>query len=313
MPVIIPSSLPAAKTLDKEYIFVMHEERAKTQDIRPLKLALLNLMPTKITTETQFLRLLSNTPLQVDIDLVMPASHESKNTPSSHLLKFYKTFDQIEKNRYDGFIITGAPVEMLDFEEVDYWEELTRIFDYVNTNVYSTLFICWASQAALYHYYGIEKVVLPEKLFGVFDHQVIRTRDITRGFDEVFCAPHSRHTENRPWDIANEKQLKVLAQSDEAGVLLSSTVDQRHYFISGHLEYDPLTLKEEYERDLKKGMTNVPFPKGYFPGDDPSLAPMVRWTGHANLLFSNWLNHIVYPNTPYDLSTLEPREEHVNG
>lgn len=309
MPVIIPKDLPAKAILDKEYIFSMSEERARTQDIRPLRLALVNLMPTKIVTETQFMRLLSNTPLQVDIDLIAMSTHESKNTSKAHLYRFYKTFEDIKHQKYDGMIITGAPVEMLDFSEVNYWEELTAIMDFANTNVYSTLFICWASQAALYYYYGVEKHPLEEKMFGIFSHQLLRVRDITKGFDDEFFAPHSRHTENRPQDLAKLPQLKILAQSDEAGVLLSATTDQRHYFISGHMEYDALTLKEEYERDLKKAQSGVSLPKAYFPHDDPSLEPIVKWRAHANLLYSNWLNHVVYQNTPYDLEKLQPREE----
>ena len=309
MPVIIPKDLPAKAILDKEYIFSMSEERARTQDIRPLRLALVNLMPTKIVTETQFMRLLSNTPLQVDIDLIAMSTHESKNTSKAHLYRFYKTFEDIKHQKYDGMIITGAPVEMLDFSEVNYWEELESIMDFANTNVYSTLFICWASQAALYYYYGVEKYPLEEKMFGIFSHQLLRVRDITKGFDDEFFAPHSRHTENRPQDLAKLPQLKILAQSDEAGVILSATTDQRHYFISGHMEYDALTLKEEYERDLKKAQSGVSLPKAYFPHDDPSLEPIVKWRAHANLLYSNWLNHVVYQNTPYDLEKLQPREE----
>ena len=309
MPVIIPKDLPAKAILDKEYIFSMSEERARTQDIRPLRLALVNLMPTKIVTETQFMRLLSNTPLQVDIDLIAMSTHESKNTSKAHLYRFYKTFEDIKHQKYDGMIITGAPVEMLDFSEVNYWEELESIMDFANTNVYSTLFICWASQAALYYYYGVEKYPLEEKMFGIFSHQLLRVRDITKGFDDEFFAPHSRHTENRPQDLAKLPQLKILAQSDEAGVLLSATTDQRHYFISGHMEYDALTLKEEYERDLKKAQSGVSLPKAYFPHDDPSLEPIVKWRAHANLLYSNWLNPVVYQNTPYDLEKLQPREE----
>lgn len=307
MPVIIPVDLPATEALAQEYISVMHEERARTQDIRPLRIALVNLMPRKIVTETQFLRLIGNSPLQVDVDLVMPGTHVSQNTAQAHLFKFYRKFDDIQNERYDGMIITGAPVEMLDFEDVDYWTELQNIMDFCNTNVYSTMFICWACQAALYHYYGVPKVALPEKLFGVFRHKIIRNRDITRGFDDEFFAPHSRHTENRATDIAKVRDLKVIAQSDQSGVLLSATRDQRQYFISGHLEYDPLSLKEEYDRDMTKGLDNVPFPYQYFPGDDPSLEPIVQWRSHANLLFSNWLNHIVYPGTPFDLQQLQPR------
>lgn len=308
MPVIIPESLPATEALSKEYIFVMHQARALQQDIRPLRIALVNLMPKKIATETQFLRLIGNTPLQVDVDFIMPGSHESKNTPQSHLLKFYKPFEAVRNNRYDGLIMTGAPVEMLDFEDVDYWEELKDVFDFCQTNVYSSFFICWAQQAALYYYYGVPKYEMSYKLFGIFEHKLIRNRDITRGFDDILLAPHSRHTENRPWDIAYVPNLKILAQSDEAGVLLTQTTDNRHFFVSGHLEYDPLTLKEEYERDMKKGLTNVPFPKNYFPDDDPLLDPTVHWRAHANLIFSNWLNHVVYQNTPYDLGELKPRQ-----
>ena len=289
MPVIIPVDLPATETLKQEFIPVMHEERARTQDIRPLHIGLLNLMPKKIATETQFLRLIGN-------------------TPQDHLLKFYHPFSDIKDRRYDGLIVTGAPVEMLDFEEVDYWEELCEVFEFCNTNVYSSFFICWASQAAFYYYYGIKKHILDEKLFGVFEHRLIRDRDITRGFDDMFYCPHSRHTENRAADIVACPDLKVLAQSDEAGPLLTTPIDQRHSFSSGHIEYDPLTLAEEYERDVKKGLDNVPFPHNYFPGDDPNLAPIVRWRGHANLLFSNWMNHIVYPGTPYDLANLTPRQ-----
>ena len=308
MPAIIPHDLPATEILEKEFISVMHEERARTQDIRPLRIGLLNLMPKKIATETQFMRLIGNTPLQIEIDLIMPTNHESKNTSHDHLLKFYKPFKDVKNSHYDGFIVTGAPVEMLDFEEVDYWEELCEVFDFCNTNVYSSFFICWASQAAMYYYYDIKKHILPEKLFGVFPHRLIRSRDITRGFDDIFYCPHSRHTENRAADIVACSELKVLAQSDEAGPLLTTTIDQRHYFSSGHIEYDPLTLAEEYERDVKKGLDNVPFPHNYFPGDDPALAPMVRWRSHANLLFSNWMNHVVYPGTPYDITAIEPRK-----
>lgn len=309
MPVIIPKSLPATEALAEEFIPVMHEERARSQDIRPLKIALLNLMPTKITTETQFLRLIGNTPLQVDVDLLTTASYTGTHTPEKHLFKFYKTIEEVREERYDGLIITGAPVEMLDFEAVDYWQELTEVMDWCNKNVYSTVFICWAAQAALYHYYGIPKIPLEEKLFGVFPHRVIRRRDITRGFDDVLYAPHSRHTTNRPADIVREPALKVLAQSDEAGVLLTTTRDQRHYYIAGHLEYDPLTLKGEYDRDMARGLANVPLPKNYFPADDPALEPVVHWRSHANLLFSNWLNHIVYQGTPYDLGELLGRTQ----
>lgn len=307
MPVIIPQNLPATRVLQREYIPVMHEKRALTQDIRPLQIALVNLMPKKIETEIQFLRLIGNTPLQVEVDLIAPASHESKNTSPRHLLDFYKTFDEIKNRRYDGCIVTGAPIEHLAFQQVDYWEELTRILDFCLTNVFSTIFICWGAQAAFYHYYGIEKHALPEKLFGVFSHKVVRKRDITRGFNDEFLAPHSRHTYNAKEDIEACGDVKILAESEQAGVLLTATVDQRQYFVSGHLEYDRDTLRAEYERDLERGMTNVPFPHDYFPDDNPRATPPMRWHAHANLLFSNWLNHIVYQRTPYDLGELAPR------
>lgn len=307
MPVIIPEHLPATKVLTREFIPVMHEQRAKTQDIRPLRIALVNLMPKKIETEIQFLRLIGNTPLQVEVDLIAPATHESKNTSSQHLLDFYKTIDQIHDKRYDGCIVTGAPVEHLAFEDVDYWDELTHILDFCMTNVFSTIFICWGAQAAFYHYYGMEKYELPEKLFGVFSHTLVRKRDITRGFNDVFYAPHSRHTMNRKEDLEKNSDLKILAASEATGVLLATTVDQRHYFISGHLEYDRETLQEEYERDQQRGMTNVPFPHRYFPDDNPAATPPMVWQAHANLLYSNWLNHIVYQRTPYDLQELAQR------
>ncbi len=307
MPVIIPEHLPATRALQREYIAVMHERRARTQDIRPLKIALVNLMPKKVETEIQFLRLIGNTPLQVEVDLIAPATHESKNTSRQHLLDFYQTFEQMKQKRYDGCIVTGAPVEHLSFEQVDYWEELTQILSYCMTDVFSTIFICWGAQAALYHYYGIEKVELPEKLFGVYAHQLVRQRDITRGFNDEFDAPHSRHTMNRKEDIENTPDLKILAEAEETGVLFSTTVDQRHYFISGHLEYDRDTLKQEYDRDMARGLTNVPFPHRYFPKDNPDSIPANSWQAHASLLYSNWLNHIVYQRTPYDLSELAPR------
>lgn len=307
MPVIIPENLPATRVLEREHIPVMHEKRALTQDIRPLRIGLINLMPLKIDTEIQFLRLIGNTPLQVEVDLISPATHQSKNTSAEHMLDFYKTFDQVQNRRYDGCIITGAPLEHLPFEQVGYWDELTRMLDFCMTNAFSTIFICWGAQAALYYYYGIDKVDLPEKLFGVFSHRVIRKRDITRGFNDSFLAPHSRHTLNRKEDIQNHPDLKILVESDEAGVLLTTSIDQRHYFISGHMEYDRDTLRGEYERDLKRGKTDVPFPHNYFPGDDVNATVPLLWHAHANLLYSNWLNHIVYQRTPYDLNTLAPR------
>lgn len=304
MPVIIPAALPATETLTKEQIFVMHEQRAQAQDIRPLKLAIVNLMPTKIVTETQLLRLISNTALQVEVDLIRMKSHESKHVSEEHLTAFYKDFDEIKNNRYDGMIVTGAPVEQLSFQEVNYWEELKLIFDFADKNVFSTLFICWGAQAALYHYYGIPKYALPEKRFGVFEHEIIAKRPIVRGFDDVFYAPHSRHTEFRAGDIAKVDELEIIAQSPEAGVYLVASKDGHRVFVSGHCEYDPLTLDAEYRRDVSQEKP-IQVPKNYYPNDDPSCTPVVRWRGHGNLLFSNWLNYYVYQETPFDLADLK--------
>lgn len=304
MPVIIPAALPATETLTKEQIFVMHEQRAQAQDIRPLKLAIVNLMPTKIVTETQLLRLISNTALQVEVDLIRMKSHESKHVSEEHLTAFYKDFEEIKNNRYDGMIVTGAPVEQLSFQEVNYWEELKMIFDFADKNVFSTLFICWGAQAALYHYYGIPKYALPEKRFGVFEHEIIAKRPIVRGFDDVFYAPHSRHTEFRAGDIAKVDELEIIAQSPEAGVYLVASKDGHRVFVSGHCEYDPLTLDAEYRRDVSQEKP-IQVPKNYYPNDDPSCTPVVRWRGHGNLLFSNWLNYYVYQETPFDLADLK--------
>lgn len=304
MPVIIPAALPATETLTNEQIFVMHEQRAQAQDIRPLRLAIVNLMPTKIVTETQLLRLISNTALQVEVDLIRMKSHESKHVSEEHLTAFYKDFDEIKNNRYDGMIVTGAPVEQLSFQEVNYWEELKLIFDFADKNVFSTLFICWGAQAALYHYYGIPKYALPEKRFGVFEHEIIVKRPIVRGFDDVFYAPHSRHTEFRAGDIAKVEDLEIIAQSPEAGVYLVASKDGHRVFVSGHCEYDPLTLDAEYRRDISQGKP-IQVPKNYYPNDDPSCTPVVRWRGHGNLLFSNWLNYYVYQETPFDLADLK--------
>ena len=304
MPVIIPAALPATETLTNEQIFVMHEQRAQAQDIRPLKLAIVNLMPTKIVTETQLLRLISNTALQAEVDLIRMASHVSKNVSAEHLATFYKDFEEIKNNRYDGMIVTGAPVEQLSFQEVNYWDELKLIFDFADKNVFSTLFICWGAQAALYHYYGIPKYPLPEKRFGVFEHEVMIKRPIVRGFDDVFYAPHSRHTEFRAGDIAKVDELEIIAQSSEAGVYLVASKDGRRVFVSGHCEYDPLTLDAEYRRDVSQGKP-ISVPKNYYPNDDPSCTPVVRWRGHGNLLFSNWLNYYVYQETPFDLANLK--------
>ena len=303
MPVIIPAALPATETLTNEQIFVMHEQRAQSQDIRPLKLAIVNLMPTKIVTETQLLRLISNTALQAEVDLIRMASHVSKNVSEEHLATFYKDFEEIKNNHYDGMIVTGAPVEQLSFQEVNYWDELKMIFDFADKNVFSTLFICWGAQAALYHYYGTPKYPLPEKRFGVFEHEVMVKRPIVRGFDDVFYAPHSRHTEFRAGDIAKVDDLEIIAQSPEAGVYLVASKDGHRVFVSGHCEYDPLTLDAEYRRDVSQGKP-IQVPKNYYPNDDPSCTPVVRWRGHGNLLFSNWLNYYVYQETPFDLADL---------
>lgn len=304
MPICIPDSLPAAQVLESENIFVMAEERASHQDIRPLKIGILNLMPTKIATETQLLRLLSNTPLQVEIELIQTATHTSKNTAAEHLLKFYKTFDEIRDERFDGLIITGAPVEQLPFEQVDYWPELCAFMEWSKKHVYSTLHICWGAQAALYYHYGIPKYPLPQKMFGVFEHQTLRPKHpLVRGFDELFFAPHSRHTAVRQEDIAACPQLKLLAASEEAGAYLIASESGRQFFVTGHSEYDRDTLAGEYFRDLKKNLP-IEVPRHYFRDDDPSREILYRWRGHASLLFSNWLNYFVYQATPFDLSAL---------
>jgi homoserine O-succinyltransferase/O-acetyltransferase len=304
MPVKIPTTLPARATLERENIFVMDEERADHQDIRPLRVAILNLMPTKVATETQLLRLLSNSALQVEVTLLHTATHDSKNTDAEHLLNHYLTFSDISHEKFDGLIVTGAPVEQMPFEEVDYWNELTRIFDWAETNVESTFYVCWGAQAGLYHRYGIPKYDLPHKMFGVFEHRVLsRTESLLRGFDDIFLAPHSRHTEIRRADIEKVDDIQLLAESDEAGVYIVGSKDGRHLFITGHSEYDPLTLKSEYDRDVNKGLP-INVPKNYYPHDDPTQPPTVRWRGHANLLFSNWLNYYVYQVTPYDVSQI---------
>mgnify|MGYP000873088578 CR=1 FL=1 len=303
MPIIIPKGLPAYKTLKQENVFVMHESRALKQDIRPLRIAIVNLMPTKEVTETQLIRMLANTPLQVELQLLTMDSHESKNTDKLHLEKFYRTYEEIKNQRFDGMIITGAPVEFLPFEEVDYWQELTEIFEYTKENVFSTLHICWGAQAALYYHYGINKYVLPEKLFGIFKHELKdKKSELTRGFDEEFYAPHSRHTQIDRKDILKVHDLKILAESDETGPHIIATKDKRMIFVQGHMEYDRETLKLEYERDLKKGL-DIAVPKDYFKDDDPSKGIIVKWSGHGNLFFANWLN-FVYQETPYDLNKL---------
>lgn len=305
MPIRIPDSLPATKQLRNENIFVMSETKAMHQDIRPLKIVIVNLMPTKITTETQLLRLLSNSPLQVEIDFLQMKSHDSKNTSYEHLEAFYKTFEEIKNSKYDGMIITGAPVENFDFEEVDYWEELVEIMDWSTTHVTSTFHICWAAQAGLYHHYGIPKYPLSEKHSGIYRHKVNRrTSKLVRGFDNEFFAPHSRHTEVRAEDIKKVKELEILAESEEAGVYIVFTKGGRRIFVMGHSEYDQNTLRDEYRRDLDKGL-NPKIPVNYFPNDNPSRKPIVNWRSHASLLFSNWLNYFVYQITPYDIDTIE--------
>ncbi len=304
MPIKIPNQLPATQTLTNENIFVITETRALTQDIRPLKILLLNLMPKKIVTETQLARLLGNTPLQVELDLIHTSTHKSRNTPADHLLTFYKTFDDIKHLKYDGMIITGAPVEQLAFEDVEYWDELCEIMEWSKTNVTSTLHICWGAQAGLYYHYGIDKHLLNGKMFGIFPHHVERKSSILfRGFDDVFMIPHSRHTSINRADIEAVPELKILASSEEAGVYAIATDRGRQIYLTGHAEYDAGTLREEYERDVKAGLP-ITVPCNYFPDDDPTKEPLVTWRGHAHLLFSNWLNYFVYQTTPYDLSEI---------
>lgn len=304
MPINIPDNLPAYEILTSENIFVMTEERAIHQDIRPLRIAIFNIMPTKIVTETQLLRLVGNTPLQVDIVLLHPRTYTSKHTPIEHMRTFYKTFDDVKDEKFDGMIITGAPVEHMAFEDVDYWEELKKIMDWSKKHVYSVMYICWAAQAGLYHFYNIPKYPLPEKLFGVFEHTVtVKNVKLLRGFDDVFYVPHSRHSEVRREDIEKVPELEILAESAEAGVYIIRSRDDRQIFVTGHSEYDPLTLKTEYDRDVAKGL-EIKIPKNYFPDDDPTKPPVTKWRGHANLLFSNWLNYYVYQETPYNLDEL---------
>lgn len=301
MPINIPDSLPARKVLENENIFVMLEQRAKSQDIRPLRIAILNLMPLKISTEIHLMRLLSNSPLQVEIDLVRTSSYHPVNTPAGHLDNFYRKFDEIAEQKYDGMIITGAPVEQMPFEEVKYWDEICSVLSWADTNVTSVLYICWAAQAGLYFHYGIHKHPLEKKMFGVFPHTVInRKPPIVRGFDDTFMAPHSRHTEIRKEDIMKEISLEVLAESEDAGVYIVVANDKGRIFVTGHSEYDPETLKDEYFRDIEKGLS-IEIPKNYFKNDNPFGSPDVRWRSHANLLFSNWLNYYVYQETPYDI------------
>lgn len=304
MPIKIPIELPAFRVLSNENIFVMNDERAKKQDIRPLKIAILNLMPKKIVAENQLLRYLSNTPLQVEIKLIQTKTYVSQNTPTEHLDKFYSYFDEIKDEKFDGLIITGAPVELMDFEEVTYWEELTKIMKWSKTNVFSTLHICWGSQAGLYYHYGIRKYQLEEKMFGVFSHWVNDEKaDLTRGLDDIFYAPHSRHTEIKKEDILKNQELEILSESEEAGIFIVATKDRRKVFITGHLEYDRNTLKEEYIRDKEKGV-DVEIPKNYLKNGDINETPSYLWRGSANIVFGNWLNYCVYQNTPYDLENM---------
>jgi homoserine O-succinyltransferase len=303
MPVKVPDSLPARGILEAENVFLMEERRADRQDIRPLRIAILNLMPTKVATETQLLRLLGNSPLQVEVTLLHMASHDSKNTSAEHLLEHYVSFQEVRHQCFDGLIVTGAPVETLPFEDVDYWPELAELLDWARTNVFSSLFICWGAQAGLYRYFGVPKYPLPAKMFGVFPHRLLtRHERIVQGFDDVFYAPHSRHTETRREDILAEPRLVLLAESDEAGVYLVQSTDRRQVFVTGHSEYDPCTLQGEYTRDLGKGLP-IGVPRNYFPADDASREPEVRWRSHANLLFANWLNYFVYQETPFDLGS----------
>ena len=304
MPIRIPNDLPAAGTLQQENIFVMTQNRALTQDIRPLEIVLLNLMPTKIATETQLSRLLGNTPLQVNLELMHTTSHKSKNVSEDHMLAFYKSFDELKHRKFDGMVITGAPVEHMAFEDVDYWQELCEIMEWSKTHVHSTFHICWGAQAGLYYHYGIQKQQLPEKLFGVYPHKADYKRSILlRGFDDVFYVPHSRHTTVLREDIEDVWDLRIIASSPEAGVYAVQTKGGRQIFITGHSEYDPETLRNEYLRDKNLGLPIHP-PVNYFPNDDDTQEPIVRWRGHANLLFSNWLNYFVYQTTPYDIMTI---------
>ncbi len=304
MPIKIPNALPAAQVLTDENIFIMTETRALTQDIRALHILLLNLMPTKIDTETQLSRLLGNTPLQIELELIHMKSHESKNTPEEHLLSFYKTFDDVKHRNFDGLIITGAPIEQIPFEEVEYWDELVEIMEWSKSHVQSTFHICWGAQAGLYYHYGIQKQPLEKKMFGVFPHTLDKKNSILfRGFDDVFYVPHSRHTTIRREDVEKEPRLKIIASSKEAGIYAIHTDGGRQVFIMGHSEYDPRTLEKEYLRDKNAGL-QIEVPKNYYPDDDDSKEPLVRWRAHANLLYSNWLNYFVYQTAPYDITQI---------
>ena len=304
MPLKINRELPAYKVLSGENIFVMNDERAETQDIRPLKIAILNLMPKKIQAENQLLRYLSNTPLQVEIKLLQTKSYTSHNTPLEHLNKFYSYFDEVVNEKFDGLIITGAPVEQMEFEDVAYWDELKEIMEWSKSNVYSTLHICWGAQAGVYYHYGVPKYKLDNKMFGIFAHRVLKENvELTRGLDDTFFAPHSRHTEIKSKDIEKVKELEILSESEDAGVFIVSTSDYRKVFITGHLEYDRETLKDEYFRDKEKGL-EICIPKNYFPNDDTTLEPTMSWRGSAHIVFANWLNYCVYQNTPFNINDI---------
>nr|WP_316614927.1 homoserine O-succinyltransferase [uncultured Ruminococcus sp.] len=312
MPIKIPNGLPATQILESENIFVMQEDRAMTQDIRPLKIVILNLMPTKITTETQLMRLLGNSPLQVDVELLQMASHKSKNTSEKHLMKFYKTLDEIREERFDGMIVTGAPVEQMPFEEVDYWDELCEVFEWAKKHVYSTMFICWGAQAGLYYRYGIDKVDLPKKLFGIYNHMILNPKHpLMRGFDDYFLIPHSRYTGVRTEDIEAVPQLEILATSKKAGVAIICAKNGREFYLLGHCEYDYDTLAKEYYRDVEKGI-KISKPYNYFPDDNVNRKPVMTWRSHASLLYSNWLNYYLYQQTPYDLEELKKMYEAEN-
>ena len=301
MPIVIPGSLPAFETLSEENIFIINEERSIHQDIRPLEIAIVNLMPTKIETETQLLRLLGNSPLQVNITLLKTNSYVSKNTSEDHLSSFYNVFDDIKDKRFDGMIITGAPIETLQFEDVDYWNELEKIMEFSKTNVTSTFHICWGAQAGLYYHYGINKYPLKKKMFGIYKHTLNNPKNkLFRGFDEVYNAPHSRYTEIKKEDIDKVDDLEILSESEEAGVYVVASKNVKQIFVTGHSEYDKNTLKKEYMRDKEKGL-EIEVPVNYFKNDDPNLEPIVTWKSHAHLIFSNWLNYCVYQETPFEL------------
>lgn len=305
MPLRLPDRLPAIELLKQENIFVMDTSRASTQDIRPLRIAILNLMPIKITTETDLIRLLSNTPLQVEVDFMKIKSHTSKNTPIEHMQAFYRDFDEMKKLKYDGLIVTGAPLEQMEYNEVKYWDELTEVFNWAHRNVTSTMFICWAAQAGLYHFYGVPKHATDKKVFGVFEHHVLEPMlPIFRGFDDTFYVPHSRHSEVRREDIEKVEGLNIVSESEDAGVHMVIARGGREIFITGHSEYSPYTLDQEYKRDLSKGLP-IDMPKNYYRDDDPEKGPLVRWRAHANLLFSNWLNYYVYQETPYNIDEIK--------